>query len=76
MTIAEQQQQHETVTAAATTTRTQSNFHKLLSVEELIFPIEQLNRRCHYWWVGGGVQGGWCGKLDNVHSAICETYLV
>ena len=32
----EQQQQHETVTA---TTTTQSNLHKLLSVEELISPI-------------------------------------
>ena len=33
-------QQHETVTA---TTTTQSNLHKLLSVQELIFPIQQLN---------------------------------
>ena len=40
MTI-EGQQQHETVTA--TTTTTQSNLHKLLSVQELIFPIQQLN---------------------------------
>ena len=35
------QQQHETVTA--TTTTTQSNLHKLLSVQELIFPIQQVN---------------------------------
>ena len=33
------QQQHETVTA----TTTQSNLHKLPSVQELIFPIQQLN---------------------------------
>ena len=66
-----QQQQHETVTATATTT-TQSNFHKLFSIEELIFPIEQLNMRCHYWGVGVG----WCSKLDDVHFAICETYFV
>ena len=32
--------QHETVTA---TTTTQSNIHKLLIVQELIFPIQQLN---------------------------------
>ena len=35
-------QQHETVTATTTTT-TQSNLHKLLSVQELIFPLKQLN---------------------------------
>ena len=40
MTIAGQQQ-HETVTATITTT--QNNLHKLLSVQELVFPIEQLN---------------------------------
>ena len=39
MTI-EGQQQHETVTA---TTTTQRDLHKLLSVQELIFPIQQLN---------------------------------
>ena len=39
MTI-EGQQQHETVKAATTT---QSNLHKLLGVQELIFPIQQLN---------------------------------
>ena len=49
MTIAGQQQ-HETVTA----TTTQNNLHKLFSVEELIFPIEQLNMTCHYWGVGVG----------------------
>ena len=37
MTI-EAQQQHETVTATTRTT-TKSNLHKLLSVQELIFPI-------------------------------------
>ena len=41
MTI-EGQQQHETVTTATTTT-TQSNLHKLLSVQELIYHIQQLN---------------------------------
>ena len=35
------QQQHETV--KATTTTTQSNLHKLLSVQEVIFPLQQLN---------------------------------
>ena len=35
------QQQHETVTA--TTTTTQSNLHKLLSVQDVIFPIQQLH---------------------------------
>ena len=35
------QQQHEIVTAAATTK--QNTLHKLLSVQELIFPIQQLN---------------------------------
>ena len=39
MTI-EGQLQHETGTA---TTTTQSNLHKLLSVQEIIFPIQQLN---------------------------------
>ena len=37
------QQQHETVTAAATTTTTQSNLHKLLSVQDVTFPIQQLH---------------------------------
>ena len=40
MTI-EGQQQHETVTA--TTTTTQNNLYKFVSVQELIFPIQQLN---------------------------------
>ena len=35
------QQQHETVTA--TTKTTQSNLHKLLSVQDVIFPIQQLH---------------------------------
>ena len=39
-TIAKQWQ-HETVTAATTTT--QSNLQKLLSVEDVIFPIQQLH---------------------------------
>ena len=34
------QQQHETVTA---TTTTQSNLHKLLSIQDVIFPIQQLH---------------------------------
>ena len=38
MTI-EGQQQHATVIA----TTTQSNLHKLLSVQELIFPIQELH---------------------------------
>ena len=35
------QQQHETVTA--TTTTTQRDLHKLLSVEDVLFPIQQLH---------------------------------
>ena len=36
------QQQHETVTATTTTT-IQNNLHKLLSVQDVIFPIQQLH---------------------------------
>ena len=35
------QQQHEMVTKTTTTTTRQSDLHKLLSVQEVIFPIQQ-----------------------------------
>ena len=55
------QQQHEMVT-----TTTQSDLHKLLSVQELIFPIQQQNMNtsseklilistCHLIYGGGGI---------------------
>ena len=42
-TITGQQQQHEMVTTKTTTTTTHSDLHKLLSVQDLIFPIHLWN---------------------------------
>ena len=67
------QQQHETVT---TTTTTHSDQHKLLSVQELIFPIQQQNMNtsseklmlictCHLF-IGGGISEHFILQVDLV----------